>query len=73
MKLFIGCSSSNDISKRYLNDCEEYLEELFKLDNDLVFGAYNKGLMAIAYKLAKKSATSYASKLYGKRQIGRIL
>ena len=54
MKLFIGCSSSNDIKKEYFKDCEEYLEELFKLDNDLVFGAYNKGLMSLSYNIAKK-------------------
>lgn len=54
MKLFIGCSSSNDIPTKYTKDCEELLEELFKLDNDLVFGAYNKGLMNSAYEIALK-------------------
>lgn len=54
MKLFIGCSSSNDIPEKYKKDCEKLLEELFKLDNDLVFGAYNKGLMNQAYKIALK-------------------
>ena len=52
LKLFIGCSSSNDIDEYYNTDCRNYLEELFKLNNDLVFGAYNKGLMAIAYDIA---------------------
>lgn len=52
MKLFIGCSSSNDIPQIYNTDCKHYLEELFKLDNDLVFGAYNKGLMSISYNIA---------------------
>ena len=51
MKLFIGCSSSNEISNVYTNDCKTYLNELLK-DNDLVFGAYNSGLMGIAYEIA---------------------
>jgi len=54
MKLFIGCSSSNDIPEIYNTNCTNYLEELFKLDNELVFGAYNKGLMALSYNIAKK-------------------
>lgn len=28
MKLFIGCYSSNDISKEYFNDCKALLEAL---------------------------------------------
>ena len=52
MKLFIGCSSSEQIPQIYIKDCENYLKELFKLDNTLVFGAYNKGLMAISYEQA---------------------
>lgn len=52
MKLFIGCSSREDIPEKYFNNCEIYLEELFKTNNDLVFGAYNKGLMALSYQKA---------------------
>ena len=39
MKLFIGCSSSNDIPKEYLDDSKELLEELMKgrLMNELNF------------------------------------
>lgn len=54
MKLLICCSSREDIDVKYFNDCSAYLEELFKLDNDLVFGAYNKGLMRISYEIATK-------------------
>ena len=53
MKLFIGCSSSSDIDKKYLEDCQEYLDELLR-DNDLVFGADNRGLMGLAYQVALK-------------------
>ena len=53
MKLFIGCSSSNDIPKEYFEDCKLLLEELMK-GNDLVFGAYNAGLMGLAYNIALK-------------------
>ena len=54
MKIFIGCSSREEIPNKYFNDCNNLLEELFKLENDLVFGAYNKGIMALCYDKAKK-------------------
>lgn len=54
MKIFIGCSSREGIPNKYFNDCNNLLEELFKNENDLVFGAYNKGLMALCYDKAKK-------------------
>lgn len=54
MKLFIACSSREEIDKKYIEDCEELLEELFKKDNELVFGAYNKGLMNSSYQKALK-------------------
>ena len=52
MKIFVGCSSSNDIDERYINDSRNYLKELLK-DNDLVFGASNGGIMGISYDIAK--------------------
>ena len=51
MKLFIGCSSSNEIDSNYILDCKIYLEELLK-ENDLVFGAYDAGLMGVSYNIA---------------------
>lgn len=51
MKLFIGCSSSNDIDSKYLDDSYALLKEILK-DNDLVYGAYNKGIMKTAYSFA---------------------
>lgn len=54
MKLFIGCSSSNDIDSIYFVKCKEYLDGLFK-DNDLVFGASDTGLMGLSYDIAKKN------------------
>lgn len=54
MNLFIGCSSSNNISKEYFDDCKLLLEELMK-ENDLVFGACNSGLMGLAYNTTLKS------------------
>lgn len=52
MKLFIGCSSSNDIDKIYLDESYSLLNEILK-ENDLVYGAYNNGIMKIAYDMAK--------------------
>ncbi len=60
MKLFIGCSSSDEIDKKYMDDCINYLHHLLK-NNDLVFGAYDKGLMKVCYDLAKK----YNNKIIG--------
>lgn len=54
MKLFIGCSSRNDIPKEYFDDCKKLLELLME-ENDLVFGAYDSGLMGLAYNTALNS------------------
>lgn len=54
MKLFIGSSANDNIKEAYLSDCNSYLEELFKLDNDLIFGATNRGLMSLSYNIAKQ-------------------
>ncbi len=54
MRIFVGCSSSENIDEAYKKDCRELLLEVLK-DNDLVFGAYNKSLMGIAYEIAKKN------------------
>ena len=49
MRIFVGCSSKNEINENYKIDCKNYLQELFKQDFDLVFGAYDASLMGIAY------------------------
>ena len=54
MKLFIGASSNEALPKKYVDDCT-YLIEILLKDNDLVFGAYNKGLMGVCYNAAKKN------------------
>lgn len=54
MELFIGCSSSNNIPEKYLEECEKYLEEIFIKGNNLIFGASNGGLMGLSYRLAKE-------------------
>ncbi len=54
MKIFIGCSASDNIKKEYFDSCKLLLEEVFSKDNDLVFGACNSGLMGLAYETAKK-------------------
>ena len=54
MKVFVGASSSENMPKKYVEDCTSLLEKVLK-DNDLVFGAYNKGLMGVSYNIAKKN------------------
>lgn len=48
MKIFIGCSSSNEISEEY-KVVTKYLADILSTYNDLVFGCANKGLMGICY------------------------
>ena len=55
MKIFIGCSSSNNIPSNYRQDCQELLKEIFKRNYDLVYGAYNQGLMNDSYEEALKN------------------
>jgi uncharacterized protein (TIGR00730 family) len=52
MNIFVGCSASDDIPSKYRNDCNILLDELFRNDNNLVFGACNSGIMADAYNSA---------------------
>ena len=53
MRIFVGASSNENLEEKYVNDCKKLLEVLLK-ENDLVFGAYNNGLMGISYEIAKK-------------------
>ena len=55
MKIFVGCSSSDEIDKGYFIECRKLLEELFKGEHSLVYGASSKGLMGEAYRIAKKN------------------
>ena len=66
MKLFIGCGSSDDVPSIYLEESRELLKLLLK-DNELLYGAYNQGIMGIAYEVAKENGckiTGYAPKEY---------
>ena len=52
MKIFVGCSASEDIPGKYRLDCNMLLDELFRENNDLVFGACNSWIMSDAYMSA---------------------
>lgn len=52
MNVFIACSSSECISEKYNIECKKLLEKIFEKENNLIFGAYDKGLMKDAYKEA---------------------
>lgn len=54
MNIAVCCSSSNDINRKYIESSRILLKQIFKQDNNLVFGAMNSGIMGIAYKTAKK-------------------
>ena len=53
MKLFVACSSSDDIPDIYFKDCKELLDSLLK-DHDLVFGTAHSGLMGLSHDIALK-------------------
>lgn len=53
MKIFISCSSQDGVNEVYKEGAKNIAELLAK-DNDLVFGASNKGLMGIVYQEFKK-------------------
>ena len=48
MKIFVSCSSSNEISEEY-KIVSKYLFEEISKDNDLVFGCTDRGLMGLCY------------------------
>ena len=52
MRLFIGCSSSENIDRKYYDDCKLFLEDLFLSEHDLVFGACDRGIMGLSYNIA---------------------
>ena len=52
MKLFIGCASSDEIPDVYFKESKKVISKLLK-NNDLLFGAYDKGIMNMCYSEAK--------------------
>lgn len=63
MKIFIGCSSSNDVSEEY-KIVTKYLAEQISKDNDLVFGCVDRGLMGICYNEFLKNNRSITGICY---------
>ena len=55
LKIVVCCSSIGNIDKKYKENAEKLFKEIFKKENDLVFGAYNNGIMGISYKIAKEN------------------
>ena len=51
MRVFIGCSASNNISDEYFINCKKLLDSVLD-SHDLVFGACNSGIMALAHEIA---------------------
>ena len=49
MNVFIGCSSSEKISNKYLELTKEISSYLVSMDYNLVFGACSKSMMGICY------------------------
>ena len=67
MRIAVCCSSSDDIDKIYVESSKNLLEQVFKRNNDLVFGAMNNGIMGLSYQTAKKynrDVTGIAPEIY---------
>ena len=60
MKVFIGCASSDEIPDIYFEESKKTINYLLK-NNDLLFGAYDKGLM----NLCKDTALNNRNKVIG--------
>ena len=58
MKVFVGCSSRDDIPNKYYDNCKILLDKLFNKKYDLVFGACNKGLMGLSYNAALSNGSN---------------
>ena len=54
MNLFIGCSARDEIDEKYKKDCYNYLDNIFKENHNLIFGADFHGLTKVSYDVAKK-------------------
>ena len=66
MKIFLSCSSSEEINDEY-KVVTKYLTEEIAKDNELVFGCANRGLMGISYnsfKNAKSKVIGVCYELY---------
>ena len=56
MNLFIGCGASTKIDEVYINDCSDLIKKIAVIPGiDLVYGAYNRGLMGLCYAEFKKN------------------
>ena len=61
MKVFIGCGSNPKINENYLKITNDVCNLLCKHNYDLVFGAYDKGMMKVCYDIFKANKR----KIYG--------
>lgn|SRR5574344_261941 len=55
MKVFIGCSSYNDIDRKYFETAKKVVLKCINLKYELVFGCCNNGLMGLVYDEYMKS------------------
>lgn len=49
MRIFIGCSANNSVPIKYINLAGEIADKLSKMDNKLVFGGSERGMMGKCY------------------------
>ena len=54
MRIFIACSSSNNIPKQYLTESKDFLIQLFNKNHELIFGTSRNGILGLSYEIAKK-------------------
>jgi len=54
MLLWVQCGANEGIPRKYVDDCQKVLDVLME-ENDLIFGAANRGIMGCAYQSAIKN------------------
>lgn len=76
MELFIASTAKDNVAKEYIEESKKLIEKIACLPNiNLVFGAFDKGLMQISYEEFKKNnkkitgvLTEYHQKNYSLKQ-----
>lgn len=55
MEIFVGCSSSDNVDKKYIKLAHEVGELIAKNDHNLIFGSSENGMMGEVYRATKNN------------------
>ena len=72
MKIFIGCSASNNLDEKYYDVAQELASSLSLSGHDLIYGSGDNGMMGIFYRTFKENnrkVTSVVPKIFEKSTV----